>query len=116
MNLPYLIPRLARHFLPEKIVRFLLRRSLVIQPGLETTDPGAAVQRYVDLLAARGDPLGGKRVMIFGYGGRFDIGVGLLEAGAGSVVLCEDGRLLAYGQAPDPAGGIVSFASAVFDR
>lgn len=25
------------------------------------------------------------------------------------------GRLLAYGQAPDPAGGIVSFASAVFD-
>lgn len=26
------------------------------------------------------------------------------------------GRLLSYGQAPDPAGGIVSFASAVFDR
>ncbi|MBI4371584.1 MAG: AmmeMemoRadiSam system protein B [Elusimicrobia bacterium] len=26
------------------------------------------------------------------------------------------GRLLAYGQAPDPAGGLVSFASAVFDR
>ncbi|MDX6768609.1 MAG: AmmeMemoRadiSam system protein B [Elusimicrobiota bacterium] len=26
------------------------------------------------------------------------------------------GRLLAYGQAPDPAGGIVSFASAVYDR
>lgn len=25
------------------------------------------------------------------------------------------GRLLAYGQAPDPAGGLVSFASAVFD-
>lgn len=89
MNLPYLIPRLARHFLPEKIVRFLLRRSLVIQPGLETTDPAAAVQRYVDLLAARNDPLAGKRVMIFGYGGRFDIGAGLLEAGAGSVVLCE---------------------------
>jgi AmmeMemoRadiSam system protein B len=27
----------------------------------------------------------------------------------------EPGRLLTYGQAPDPAGGIVSFASAVFD-
>lgn len=26
------------------------------------------------------------------------------------------GRLLSYGQAPDPAGGIVSFASAIFDR
>jgi len=25
------------------------------------------------------------------------------------------GRLLAYGQAPDPAGGLVSFASALFD-
>ena len=89
MNLPYLIPRLARHFLPEKAVRFLLLRSLVIHPGLETLDPQAAVQRYVDLLAERNDPLPGKRVMVFGYGGRFDIGVGLLEAGAASVVLCE---------------------------
>jgi len=89
MNLPYLIPRLIRHFLPEKIVRFLLLRSLVIQPGLETQDPRAAVQRYVDLLAERGGTLTGQRVMVFGYGGRFDIGAGLLEAGAGSVVLCE---------------------------
>jgi hypothetical protein len=28
-------------------------------------------------------------VLVFGYGGRFDVGIGLLEAGAGSVVLCE---------------------------
>jgi hypothetical protein len=27
----------------------------------------------------------------------------------------QPGRLLAYGQAPDPAGGLVSFASALFD-
>ena len=27
----------------------------------------------------------------------------------------QPGRLLTYGQAPDPAGGIVSFASALFD-
>ena len=27
----------------------------------------------------------------------------------------EPGRLLTYGQAPDPAGGVVSFASAIFD-
>jgi AmmeMemoRadiSam system protein B len=26
------------------------------------------------------------------------------------------GRLLSYGQAPDPAGGVVSFASAIYDR
>lgn len=89
MNLPYLLPRVVRHFLPEKIVRFLLLRSLVIEPGLETRDPQAAVQRYADVLAERGDSLQGKRVMVFGYGGRFDIGVGLLEAGVDSVVLCE---------------------------
>ncbi len=70
-------------------MRFLLLRSLVIEPGLETRDPQAAVQRYADVLTARGDSLKGKRVMVFGYGGRFDIGVGLLEAGADSVVLCE---------------------------
>ena len=89
MNLPYVLPRLARHFLPEPLVRFLLLRSWIIRPGLETSNPQAAVQRYVDLLNERGDSLNGKRVMVFGYGGRFDIGVGLLEAGADSVVLCE---------------------------
>ena len=89
MNLPYLLPRLARHFLSERLVRFLLLRSVIIWPGLETREPLAAVQRYVDVLAGHGGALEGKRVMVFGYGGRFDIGVGLMEAGAGSVVLCE---------------------------
>ncbi|MDP3542296.1 MAG: AmmeMemoRadiSam system protein B [Elusimicrobiota bacterium] len=28
----------------------------------------------------------------------------------------QPGRLLSYGQAPDPAGGLVSFASAIYDR
>jgi AmmeMemoRadiSam system protein B len=38
-------------------------------------------------------------------------GLRLIKAlGAG-----EPGRLLAYGQAPDPAGGLVSFASAIYD-
>lgn len=78
-----------RHFLPERVVRFLLLRSLVIQPGLETRDPEAAIQRYMDVLSELNDSLQGKRVMVFGYGGRFDIGVGLLEAGADSVILCE---------------------------
>lgn len=89
MNLRYLLPRMARHFLPERLVRFLLLHSLIIRPGLETSDPRGAVRRYLDVLAERGDALPGKRVMVFGYGGRFDIGAGLLEAGAGSVVLCE---------------------------
>lgn len=81
--------RLVRHYLPERIVRFLLLRSLVIQPGLETRDPQAAIHRYVNVLSERNDSLSGKRVMVFGYGGRFDLGVGLLEAGADSVILCE---------------------------
>jgi SAM-dependent methyltransferase len=89
LNLNYLLPRIVRHFLPENIVRFLLLKSWVIQPGLETSDPQAAVQRYKDVFREQNLVLKGKRVMVFGYGGRFDIGVGLLEAGAGQVILCE---------------------------
>jgi SAM-dependent methyltransferase len=84
-----LIPRLIRHFLPEKLVRFLLLRNLIIQAGIETNDPDAAVQRYIDILAERGLSLSGKRVMVFGYGGRFDIGFALLKHGASHVVLCD---------------------------
>jgi SAM-dependent methyltransferase len=89
VNLPYLLPRVIRHFLPEGLTRFLLLHSLIIQPGLETTDPITAVSRYLEVLNARRDPIKGKRILVFGYGGRFDVGVGLLEAGAGHVVLCE---------------------------
>jgi hypothetical protein len=89
MNLPYVLPRLIRHFLPEKLTRFLLLRSLIIKPGLETSDPQAAVQRYMEVLKTRNETLQGKRILVFGYGGRFDIGVGLLEAGASEVYLCD---------------------------
>jgi SAM-dependent methyltransferase len=89
VNLPYLLPRVIRHFLPEGLTRFLLLHSLIIRPGLETVDPWAAVDRYVDILKARHNTLTGKRVMVFGYGGRFDVGIALLEAGAGYVVLFE---------------------------
>ncbi len=89
LNLPYLLPRLVRHFMPEGLTRFLLLRSVVIRPGLETTDPAAAVSRYVEILRLRGDTLRDQRVLVFGYGGRFDVGVALLAAGAGHVVLCE---------------------------
>lgn len=89
LNLPYLLPRLVRHFLPERLVRLLLLRSLIIRPGLETSNPFAAVQRYVDVLAERGSSLSGKRVLVFGYGGRFDLGFGLLKEGAAHVILCD---------------------------
>jgi len=89
LNLPYLVPRLARHFLPEKLVRTLLLRSIIIRPGLETSNPFAAVQRYIEVLSERGLSFHGKRVLVFGYGGRFDIGFGLLKEGAAHVILCD---------------------------
>lgn len=89
MNLPYLIPRLIRHFLPEKLVRALLLRNIIIHPGLETDNPFAAVKRYVDVLSERGLSFHEKRVLVFGYGGRFDIGFGLLKEGAAHVILCD---------------------------
>ena len=88
-NLPYLLPRLLRHFMPESLTRFLLLRSMVIRPGLETSDPGAAVQRYIDVLDKRAESVRAKRVLVFGYGGRFDAGLAFLEAGAGHVVLID---------------------------
>src|SRR5512135_1938674 len=89
LNFPYLVPRLTRHFLPENWVRALLLRSLIIRPGLETSNPFAAVQRYVDVLSGRGRSFRGQRVLVFGYGGRFDLGFGLLKEGAAHVVLCD---------------------------
>ncbi len=87
MNLDYLAPRVIRHFMPERLTRFLLTRSLIIRPGLETSDPATAAGRYEDVLKERGRSLSGSRVLVFGYGGRFDIGVHLLEAGAAHVLL-----------------------------
>src|SRR5574338_28741 len=76
LNLPHLVLRLARHFLPDGVVRALLLRNIIIRPGLETSNPFAAVQRYVDVLSQQGLSFTGKRVLVFGYGGRFDIGFG----------------------------------------
>ena len=89
MNLPYLIPRLIRRFLPERLVRMLLLRNIIIKPGLETNNPFAAIQRYVDVLSEYGHSFQEKRVLIFGYGGRFDIGYGILKEGAAHVILCD---------------------------
>jgi hypothetical protein len=89
LNLPYLIPRLARHFLSEKLVRALLLRSIIIRPGIETSNPLAAVNQYAEVLSECGYSLQNKGVLVFGYGGRFDIGFGLLKEGASYVILCD---------------------------
>ena len=88
MNLRYLLPRLVRHFMPEGMARFLLKRRWIIKPGLESRDPSAAVEQYVEVLTKHGATLEGKRVLVFGYGGRFAVGVDLLKRGAAHVVLC----------------------------
>jgi hypothetical protein len=94
VNIKYFFLRLARHFIPENLARFLLKRRWIIRPGLESSDPSAAVKQYVDVLTTYGQSIKGKRVLVFGYGGRFAVGVELLRHGASHVVLCDHFVLL----------------------
>lgn len=89
MQIKYVILRVIRHFMPEKIARLLLKKSIFIKPGLETRDPGSAVARYSDVLQANGISFYGKRVLVFGYGGSYAIGLELLKAGCSHVTLCD---------------------------
>jgi hypothetical protein len=85
----YLVLRLIRRHLPDRAIRALLGRGLIIRPGLETRSPPAATRRFMDGLKAAGQSVAGLRVMILGYGGRFDVGVQMLQAGARHVVLVD---------------------------
>jgi SAM-dependent methyltransferase len=87
--LDYLALRLVRRHLPDRVVRELMARRIVIQPGLETRDPTAAIQRFLDAAAAAGTTVANRRVLIFGYGGSYAVGLGLLGAGARHVVLVD---------------------------
>lgn len=94
MNIKYLVLRFLRHFMPEGLARFLLKRRWLIQPGLESSDPFSAIERYVEILSLNGVTIQGKRVLVFGYGGRFAVGVDLLRRGAAHIVLCDHFVLL----------------------
>jgi SAM-dependent methyltransferase len=87
--LDYLVLRLIRRHLPDRAIRALLGRGLIIRPGLETRAPQAASRRFLDALKTAGETITGRRVLIFGYGGRFEVAVELLRAGAGHVVLVD---------------------------
>jgi hypothetical protein len=50
LNLLYLIPALIRHFIPEKLVRTLWLRHIIIQSGLETNNPFATIQQRHNLM------------------------------------------------------------------
>jgi hypothetical protein len=94
LKIRYLLLRLVRHFMPEGIARFLLKQRWIIRPGLESSDPLAAVDQYVKALAQYGKSIKDQRVLVFGYGGRFAVGVELLKQGASHVVLCDHFVLL----------------------
>lgn len=64
-------------------------RGWIIKPSLETSQPIEAVKRYESVLLEKGLSLHGKRVMDFGYGGRFDVALQLLKRGASHVILCD---------------------------
>jgi hypothetical protein len=89
MNLSYILPRVVRHFLPEKITRTLLLRGMIIRPGLETRAPQEAAERYQRDLRSHGIEITGKHVLVFGYGGRFALACHLLKMGADHITLCE---------------------------
>ncbi len=89
MNLKYTIPRFVRHFLPEKLVRFLLLNNFIIKPGIETRNPDKAVARYRLDLEKEGIQIKDKNILIFGYGGRFDLATSLLRAGAAHITFVD---------------------------
>jgi SAM-dependent methyltransferase len=97
-NLAYLFPRLIRHYMPESLARFMLRRRWIISPGIETQQPQQAVNQYINTLKTHGQNLKDKQVLVFGYGGNFGVGCYLLQAGARSVILCEKENLPANNQ------------------
>ena len=89
MKLSYILPRFVRHILPDGLVKFMLEKRFIVKPGLETTDPQAAVKNYMKGLEDNQIDITGKRILVFGYGGRFDVGCGLLKNGAGQVILLD---------------------------
>jgi hypothetical protein len=80
--------------MPESLARFLLKRRWIIRPGLESTDPHSAVDQYLKALSENGRSIQNSRILVFGYGGRFAVGVELLKRGAAHVVLCDHFVLL----------------------
>ncbi len=90
--------------------------DLEITPELERTIETEDRKSLVDALALDAD--GFYRSVVADGHWRKVCGLSALYTGVRLIKAIgakEPGRLLSYGQAPDPAGGVVSFASAIFD-
>jgi hypothetical protein len=51
--------------------------------------PASVARFYLEQLSRFGFEVNAKRILLFGYGGRFDLAIGLLESGAAHVVVCD---------------------------
>ncbi len=87
--LDYLVLRVVRRHLPWRLFRFALLHEFHLQPGLETREPKAAVDRYARLLAEAGQGFDQREILILGYGGSPGTGLELLARGAKRVVLLD---------------------------
>jgi hypothetical protein len=89
MNFAYLIPRIIRHFVPERLADWMKKKQFIIKAGIETMDPQVALKRYLDYFNEAQIAITNKKIMIFGYGGNIITACGLLKHGADKVILCE---------------------------
>ncbi|MBE9525001.1 MAG: hypothetical protein IMY76_07865 [Chloroflexi bacterium] len=85
----YILLRVIRRFLPEGLTRFLLRRGIIIKPGLESANPKRAAHIYIKTFNQAGINIEGKRILIFGYGGNYGTACALLELGASHITLSD---------------------------
>jgi hypothetical protein len=70
-------------------MRWMLKKSIWIQRGLESREPEVAADRYIQALRASGRDISGQSVLVLGYGGFFGLGISLLLKGARHVTLCD---------------------------
>ncbi len=89
MNLSYITARIIRRLTPRLIQKFLLRRSLLIRAGLDTSEPESSAKRYKSHLLNNNVNLRDKSVLVFGFGGTYAVACYLLNFGAKHVTLVE---------------------------
>ena len=89
MNLSYIAARILRRLTPRIVHSFLIKRSLLIRAGLDSTEPESSAERYKSLLSNYNVSLEGKSIIVFGFGGTYAVAANLLSFGAAHVALID---------------------------